>query len=135
MRVWDLLADRKHRKHSTLTGHERQVFSVAITADGKTAVSGGDDGSVRVWDLVSGQQRATLIGHDGRVRAVAVIADGRTAVSGGDDGSVRVWDLVSGQQRATLIGHDGPLLSVAVAEDRNQGSPAAEGTGRCECGT
>jgi WD40 repeat protein len=76
-----------------LTGHTGGVRSVAVTADGTTALSGGGDGTVRVWDLATGQLRATLTGHIS-VSSVAVTPDGTTAVSGGSyDGTVRVWDL------------------------------------------
>jgi hypothetical protein len=73
---------------------------VAVSADGRTAVSGAEDDTVRVWDLDAGQCRATLEGHTNRVLGVAVSADGQTAVSGAEDHTVRVWDLASGQCRA-----------------------------------
>jgi WD40 repeat protein len=100
-----------------LTGHDGWVWSVAVTADGTTAVSGGQDGTVRVWDLAAGTQRAQLTSHDGLVLSVAVTADGTTAVSSGGDGTVRVSDLATGTQRAQLTGHDGWVLSVAVTAD------------------
>ena len=77
-------------------------MAVAVTADGTRAVSGGYDGTVRVWDLATGQQQAELTGHHGPAMAVAVTADGTRAVSGGYDGTVRVWDLATGQQQAEL---------------------------------
>ena len=63
---------------------------------------GGDDGSVRIWDPATGQQRAVLAGHAGPVRAVAIAPDGTWLASGGDDGSVRIWDPATGRQRAAL---------------------------------
>jgi WD40 repeat protein len=66
---------------------------VAVTADGARAVSGGDDGMVRVWDLATGAQPGTITGYDGPVHAVAVSADGTRAVSGSENGLVRVWDM------------------------------------------
>ena len=72
---------------------------MAVTPDGNRAVSGGSDGSVRVWDLAAGREQATLTGHSGWVRSVAVTPDGARAVSGGEDGSVRVWDLATGRSR------------------------------------
>jgi len=45
-----------------LTGHTGGVRSVAVTADGTTALSGGG-GTVRVWDLATGELRVTLTGH------------------------------------------------------------------------
>ena len=83
----------------------------------RPAVSGGEDGTVRVWDLVTGQQQAALTGHTDWVRAVAVTADGARAVSGGDDGTVRVWDLATGQPQAVLTGHGQPVRAVAVTPD------------------
>ena len=100
-----------------LTGHDGRVSSAAVTADGTMAVSGGDDGSVRVWDLATGRERAKLTGHAHWVLSVAVTADGTTAVSGGDDGSVRIWDLATGRERAKLTGHTKLVSSVAVTAD------------------
>ena len=57
------------------------------------AVSGGSDGTVRVWDLEAGTLVHALPGHQGQVCTVAVSADGRRAVTGGlRDGTVPVWD-------------------------------------------
>ena len=100
-----------------LTGHDSWVEGVAVTADGARAVSGGVDGTVRVWDLATGRQQAELTSHDLTVWAVAVTADGARAVSGGSDGAVRVWDLATGRQQAELTGHDLTVLAVAVTAD------------------
>ena len=118
----------------TLTGHDGSVSAVAVSADGRRAVSGGCDGTVRVWDLDTGEPPHALTGHDGLVRAVAVSADGRRAVSGGDDGTVRVWDLDTGTAAAHATGHDGHGEAVAVSRTAAAPSPAAS-TGRCGSGT
>ena len=83
------------------------------------AVSGGDDRTVRVWDLASGTPAGDpFTGHDGAVRAVAVgELDGRpVAVSGGDDRTVRVWDLaqrraVRHRLRPIRLHHAAPVLA------------------------
>ena len=84
-----------------LTSQTGAIWSVTVSADGTKAVSGGDDGTVRVWDLVASRQQAEFEGHD-QALSVAVTADGAKAVSGGREGAVRVWDLAAGRQQAKL---------------------------------
>ena len=82
-------------------GHPGPVWSVAVTPDGAQIVSGGDDGSVRVWDRASGAVvGAPLTGHTGGVRSVAVTPDGAEIVTVGSDGTIRIWDLANGVQVA-----------------------------------
>jgi WD40 repeat protein len=100
-----------------LRGHTELVTSVGVTPDGRVAVSGSYDGTVRVWDLAVGRSSAILEGHTDWVRCVAVATDGRTAVSGSHDRTVRVWDLDSDRCSAVLEGHTGLVTSVAVTGD------------------
>jgi WD40 repeat protein len=51
LRVWDT---EGHQAPRVLEGHTDSVNAVALTADGKRAVSGSDDNTLRVWDLKSG---------------------------------------------------------------------------------
>ena len=81
-------------------------------------------GTLRVWDLESGQTLHTLEGHTDRVSAVAVV-DGRRAVSASDDGTLRVWDLESGQTLKTLEGHTAGVSAVAVVDGRRAVSASA----------
>ena len=100
-----------------LQGHTDTVEAVAVTPDGQRIVSGGADGTVRVWDLASGRLEHTLQGHSDWVVAVAVTPDGRRIVSGGHDKTVRVWNLASGRLEHTLQGHSGWVSAVAVTPD------------------
>ena len=75
--------------------------SVAVSADGRLALSGSSDTTVKVWDLRSGQE-LHLAGHAYGVRSVALSADGHLALSASSDRTVKVWDLETGQCLATL---------------------------------
>ena len=98
----------------TLEGHTDGVRAVAVV-DGRRAVSASDDGTLRVWNLESGQTLKTLEGHTDGVNAVAVV-DGRRAVSASSDGTLRVLDLESRQTLKTLEGHTTRISAVAVVD-------------------
>jgi WD40 repeat protein len=119
VRVWDLASGRCLR---TLTGHSAPVQGVALTADGRVAVSGGDDNAVLVWDLAGGRCLRRLDGHANWVRCVALTPDGRAAVAGGGmrlagHDNLRVWDLEAGRCVRALEGHRDSVGAVAVTPD------------------
>src|SRR5215472_14522725 len=78
------------------------VTAVGVAPDGKWLASGSEDGTVRIWDAVTGQARAMRKGHTGGVTAVGVAPDGKWLASGSEDGTVRIWDAVTGQARALM---------------------------------
>ena len=93
------------------------VNCVAFSGDGSCIVSGSDDGSVRVWDALSGVELKVLNSHTHSVQSVAFSSDGTHIVSGSDDRSVRVWDALSGVELKVLNGHTGYIQSVAFSSD------------------
>ncbi|MEU9285625.1 caspase family protein [Streptomyces sp. NPDC048275] len=103
-----------------LTGHTNWVLAVATTSvNGRPVViTGGADGTARIWDLTSEQP---LAAHSGTVRTVALSdLGGRTvAVTGSDDTTARIWDLDAGRQDGSpLVGHQGPVSAVAFVKLR-----------------
>jgi WD40 repeat protein/V8-like Glu-specific endopeptidase len=126
VRVWRL-ADRtpagEPLSGHTGEGHHSGVATVTAgeMADGTPVIiSGGFDGTVRVWRLADGAPVGEpLSGHTGPVYAVAAAAlpDGTPVIiSGGSDGTVRVWRLADGAPVGEpLSGHTGPVYAVAAA--------------------
>ncbi|MDD2756967.1 MAG: TIR domain-containing protein, partial [Methanothrix sp.] len=100
-----------------LRGHADYVGAVAVTSDGRTIISGSDDGTLKIWDMATGKCRATLEGHADYVRAVAVTPDGRTVISGSSDKTLKIWNMATGKCRATLEGHAGSVYGVAITPD------------------
>ena len=79
---------------------------------------GGEDGSVTLLDLRSGERRTLAGRHEDIVQQLAFSADGRTLATSGDDGRVLVWDLRRGDVRETLTGHSGRITSLTVERRR-----------------
>jgi WD40 repeat protein len=90
---------------------------VALSAEGRLVVSGGFDGTVRVWDPASGQLPTVLDAQRGGVWSVALRQDGAWVASSGYDGTVQVWDIASGRLVQTLKGHRGGIWGVALSAD------------------
>ena len=109
----------------SLEGHGGKVRSVAFGIDGQTVVSGGEDNSIKVWSLGSGNAPRTLggwmFGHSGWVQAIAFSPDGQTLVSGSNDGTVKIWNLGTGKLVRTLggwFGQDwGAVQAIAISRD------------------
>ncbi len=101
---------------ATLKGHSDLVRSVQITPDGRFAVSGSSDKTVKVWDIEAGICVGTLEGHKHQVHSVAISPDGALiATAGFSERTVRLWDLATGTclQVLKLEGDDTATLSVA----------------------
>ncbi|MDF5711201.1 MAG: caspase family protein, partial [Nostoc sp. S4] len=64
-------------------GHQGGVSSVAISPDGQTIVSGGEDGTVRLCNFQGLPLAEPFAGHQRWVSSVAISPDGQTIVSGG----------------------------------------------------
>ncbi len=97
----------------TTFGHHGAVTSVAWSPDGERVLSGGEEGTLCVWDAVSGALLATLAEHESGVTSVAWSPAGGRLLSGSRDRTLRVWDAASGVLLATLAGHQGVVTSVA----------------------
>jgi serine/threonine protein kinase len=94
----DSRSERGHADRiAVLEGHRGWVTSLAFTADRKTLVSGGVDGTVRTWTMSSSKGKDTVLPrtHAAEVAAVAVSPDSSLLASGcgAIGGFVSLWDL------------------------------------------
>lgn len=94
------------------------VSCVALTPDGRTAISGERyANSVKVWDLRQGIRRWSLEAHRDDLWAVAISADGQVGLSGSRDGRLCAWDLAEGSLLHEIEGHERLTRSIALTAD------------------
>jgi len=125
IRLWDVATGKELRRFqpkSGMTGawsgdRANEVNSVAISADGRRALSGGVGAEVILWDLETGKEIRRFSGHTGTIWAVCFSPDGRRALSGSIDHTVRLWDVDSGRQIRVFLGHTAWVHSVCFAPD------------------
>lgn len=79
-------------------GHSGKVIAVALSPDGKYALTAAQDYMIKLWDVAGNREIRTLQGHTNWVETVAFSPDGKLAVSGGKDDTVRLWDLATGKE-------------------------------------
>ncbi|OAX32733.1 WD40 repeat-like protein, partial [Rhizopogon vinicolor AM-OR11-026] len=99
LRRWDLESGAQIGDDWRDEGNEVQAWYIALSPNGKTAASGSDDGTVRLWNVETEKVIAKWTGHTDAVRTLCWSAD--CVVSGSHDGTARVWNVESGK---TVLG-------------------------------
>jgi len=73
------------------------VAGVAFSPDGTLLATAGDDGTLRLWNPVTGQAVGAPLpagtGPGGSVSGVAFSPDGKLLASADADGTVRTWQM------------------------------------------
>ena len=90
----------------SLRGHSHFVQDVVISGDGAFALSGSWDGTLRLWDLASGNTTRRFVGHAKDVLSVAFSVDNRQIVSGSRDKTIKLWNTL-GECKYTIQEQEG----------------------------
>jgi hypothetical protein len=78
------------------------VSCVAFTPNGDQLVSGGWDGTIKVWDATINRETTRLIGHHHFVNSVAFSADGNDILTGSYRGTAKIWNVRTLSETMTL---------------------------------
>jgi WD40 repeat protein len=97
--------------------HPGGATAVAFSTDGRTLLSAGYDGVVRLWDMASHRQAGELRGAEGPLWALAVAPDGSRVAAAGEDGMVRIWKLDGRSPPLVLRGHERNVWEVEFSPD------------------
>ncbi|NOT09781.1 MAG: hypothetical protein HOP28_16435 [Gemmatimonadales bacterium] len=102
----------------SFVGHEGAIRSVTFSGDGALAVSTGDDGTVRVWDIA--RMTAAVARHSSAPYVALWSPDGRYLATGAHDGHLNVYEPSTGRfVRDVNIG-SGPLVNLMWTTDQGR---------------
>ncbi|KAF8926713.1 hypothetical protein BGZ47_002573, partial [Haplosporangium gracile] len=100
---WVEIYDTSSWKRVYRFRHDVEVLAVAFSPDGSRIVSGGEDGSLQLWDCNgSGNEVLAMTGHAGEVTSVAFSPCSKQVASASSDKTVRLWDSQTGKELFVL---------------------------------
>ncbi|MEZ4705571.1 MAG: BTAD domain-containing putative transcriptional regulator [Caldilineaceae bacterium] len=120
IRIWDVTRNELLVR----LPQEETTWSLGLTPDGKTLVSGREDGTVHLWNVAEPAHATlmhTLYGYRMALQTLAWSQCGRWLATGDVHGDIIVWDVSGSQpiQRHRLTCEDGPVAAVAISPDGN----------------
>ncbi|MBL7128352.1 MAG: caspase family protein [Ignavibacteria bacterium] len=108
--LWEISTGDKIR---TFKGHKGEIFyaedyghnvaSVSFSPDGKFALTGSEDKTLKLWDISTGKEMRTFEGHTDGVTSVCFSPDGKYALSGGWDNKIILWIVDSGKDILSFV--------------------------------
>ena len=136
---WYFWKRQFNRSHRALQGHEGVVNGLAYTPDGRHLATAGFEGTVRIWDIATGDPVRTLRPGPSSFTSVAFSPDGTwlAAAQGSgkfvakDPGVVIVWEWRTDREPRRLEGQTGGIHSVSFGHDGHRLATAGyDGTAR-----
>jgi WD40 repeat protein len=149
VKVWETDAARKHFDTLNATGgkgnppaptpqltieaHSTGVTTMAVSADAAYLLTGGTDGTVKVWEVRTGKPVRTInSAHPGGVKTVLYLLDSDEYLTAGADKTVKVWDHKTGKLarksealktaiNGLAVSADGKKVAVATGEAKKRG--------------
>ncbi|MCP4042701.1 MAG: protein kinase, partial [Gammaproteobacteria bacterium] len=124
----------------SLPGHDSAVRTVCLNRNSSYALSGGDDGLIKLWATEKGNCIRVLRGHLGPVTSLCFSNGGNFAFSGSEDHTVKFWDLDKSNCIQTFKGHTAGVTCVSLSSDQRLAVSGGTdqtlrlwetGTGRC----
>ncbi|WP_406700938.1 protein kinase [Singulisphaera sp. Ch08] len=113
--AWHHLWRESRAEVALLSERTEQVWSLALSADGRTVATGDRDGTIRLRDAATGELRVGFSGHNHAIGALTFSADGRRLASGSQfdevdvvrsQGGLVLWETVTGKSLARFDGFD-----------------------------
>ena len=100
-------------RSAILEGHDDAVRRVVYSNDGRSALSGSDDGTVILWNLTSAEPVFNVNVHSGEILDLAFSPDNNEALSSGSDRTLMSWALADEEELEQFSGHGDMVYDVS----------------------
>jgi WD40 repeat protein/serine/threonine protein kinase len=124
LRLLDLDSGKAIRRYR---GHEDKITGVAFSPDGRSIVSAGDDGTLKIWHTEPVSGNPEILSQNNTVLCLSFCPDGRLMVSGDDEGTLEMWDTVRHVSLRRLKAHHGLVTSLVFADGWSLASGSTDG--------
>ncbi|TSV41637.1 WD repeat-containing protein 3 [Bagarius yarrelli] len=114
--IWDV---RKAEKILILEGKKHEVTYLCPSPDGYHIAVGYEDGSVRIFSLLNGENNISFNGHKSAITVIHYDTLGARLVTGSKDTDVIVWDIINECGLYRLKGHKDAITQALLLKNRN----------------
>lgn len=115
--LWNVQTGERLRCWQGYTASLESYWSLAFNPTADRLASGEEKGTVRVWDLTTGNCYKTVQQHTKTVHAVTFSPDGQFLAASGEDPNIWLWDLNQGIVSQSFIGHTETVWTLAFSQD------------------
>jgi WD40 repeat protein len=112
LRIWNI--NDKITQENTLLNQDGfadpdDIYTIAITPDGKYIISGFDNGMISLWNSDKHIEIYKIHGHASSVNAIAITPDGKYIISGSSDKTIGIWEVGTGKKVHKFIAHSSAI--------------------------
>ena len=115
IRVWEITLEEIKL---TLCGHTKEVYSLDIAHEAEKIASGSADGTVRLWDINSGDMISIFKIKNG-VTCVRLSSDRRFLMAGSLDQHIYLWRIGDKELIVRLKGHVDSVYDIVFSRTGN----------------
>jgi WD40 repeat protein/transcriptional regulator with XRE-family HTH domain len=96
---------------------ETNSTAVSFDRSGTRVASGGEDGSILIWDIRTGASLADWSGHTDAVEGLTFSPDGKWLITASSDATMKIWDASTGELLRDFPEFTGVVESVTFSPD------------------
>lgn len=114
IKLWDIYSEDD--VFQILEGHQDGVNTIALSNNEQFLVSGGEDKTVKIWDIKERKIIATLKGHTDSVKTVAISPNNKYIASAGYDKKIKIWNF-AGDLLQSINAHNLAITDLQFTPD------------------